>query len=507
MSVTRKVHVVRCTDAPQDDPTNYSRFVDVLVLDAIALLGPNGEEFVFDCAAKHAVPTIIDDTGDGESRTPGNPTRLSHMERLRNADDDTLFLDMEILDAFALCGPNGAETLFDMRNPGATNIVDNTDLNLGQIVAAASRRAHVLKIEPSDKPTTQEIMQGATPANPTPGTSGDYLAVLVLDAIAFGGPIGASEGGDPTAELRANGEMLLLAGNSDLSDSQLWNDTTQYDADGNPPVNDDPHIYVRFPVVDGVASGSPWLGSNPTSDQNPDRSGPLCQGLLWQVINASGTPLVVISVVSVPPGGPPVSWGHGAGTLVLLNDPITLPPGLPFNYGSPPFGPTVADLKFDTSGGNTVTITPKFIQQTGVSGEQAIKWEDQSAVGEQFGGSAGANAGDYQIINLSGLVRAVKALEPDAVKGSVQFKFQVDLGPADANKFPFTIQIQTFGSATKFQQSPDSAFLKAAGGIKAADTYNSSFGKSGLGYNFIVTIDMSTLKISVNAFANSGSGF
>jgi hypothetical protein len=503
MSVTRKVHVVRCTDAPQDDPTNYSRWVDVLVLDAIALLGPSGKEFVFDCAAKNAVPTIIDNTGDGASRTPGNATRLSHMERLTNADDSTLFLDVEILDAFALRGPNGAETVFDMRKPGATNIVDNTDLNLGQTVADASRRAHVFKIEPSDQPTTQELMQGATPANPTSGTSGTYLAVLVMDAVAFSGPIGASEkdGGDPIAELRANGEMLLLAGNSDFANSASWNDTTQYDDKGAPPVNSDPHIYVRFPTVGGSVSGSPWLGSNPTSDQNPDRSGPLCQGLLWQIINASDTPIFTVSVVvTVPPGdvGGTIPWGSVTADTCILN-PFLLAAE---DTDSIPLGFSKPD--------RTVSLTKGadgWLAQTACTGPNAkdlsnVMGPGIFASGSNFDGPVdGTRFGDYWISNIKGLQRSL-----GQTGGSIQFQMNLEYGPADANKFQYTIQFATWAGTTEWKQDAKTFYLMGGKSGKAspADSNTSSWQQQSPNIFFDITIDLSTLKLTVSGSNHNG---
>lgn len=272
MTVTRRIHVVRIKN-PNDKGNTY---VDVAVLDAIGIRTASGdealfevmafsgdqddasaassgaEERVYDMPAANAAPLIVDSTGDGSAK--GDPkdagakfSRKSHMKRLTNKTNPNQFIDVEILDAVALKGPNGSEVALIMpQGTSKAMVLDATGSQLNVPAGPDTTRAlHVIKLKSGD------------PKIPGSGDPKKFLLVERTDKIAFKGPNGH--------------EFLLTAPNDDDASA---NDTTNYslDDDGNatvPPDNTDPNPYVVFPPD----SQGPFLGADvPTN-----------QGLLWWI--------------------------------------------------------------------------------------------------------------------------------------------------------------------------------------------------------------------------------
>ena len=293
-TTTRRTHVVRI---PVAGDAGYiasgGAWIDVEVLDAIGLETPDGDEELFevmqvsdadettennntagsggqqrvyDCSAANAVPLIVDNTGDGNGKSPTNPTRSSHMKRLASDPtnpDSGQYLDAEILDGFVLKGPNGSELLLYMPDKAAVPaVVDPTGNDL--TVAAGvntTRSLHVEKV--IDKVTT--IVNGSITSVADDPTK--FILVEKTDAIAFKGP---------------NGEEFLVyaPNNADTTDTTDNNDTTRYVADpwthtSVPPPNTDPDLYIFFPTN----TGGPFLG----------KKSPISQGLLWWIKAAGET--------------------------------------------------------------------------------------------------------------------------------------------------------------------------------------------------------------------------
>jgi hypothetical protein len=241
MGTSRVVHVVRCKN-----PKNSQMYVDVKVIDAIGYQTVNGDTGMFYCPAKSAVPLIVDNTGDGNGVTSGNPSRASHMVRLTGSTDPSMVIDVEVLDAIAFQSVNGMQFMLTMA-PGGEFIVDNTDGNLANAVDDASRGLHVVKL--------------AAPAA-SGATSPTALYVKRLDAVAFES---------------VSGEQNLIF---QPGDGPNEIDATIYNSDGSPPDNADPNIYVAWPqkVNGGQGTSGPYLGKNIGTDQ----------GLLWWIVGATG---------------------------------------------------------------------------------------------------------------------------------------------------------------------------------------------------------------------------
>jgi hypothetical protein len=257
MAFTRKSHQVRVKH-----PSTPEIWADVEVLDAVALRLPNGKEVLYQVPAAVAVACIRDDTGDGQARgQPQGCSRVSHMVRLTNPDDESQFFDVEVLDAFALRGPNGEEIALLMPEDGAREaIVDDTGSGVG--IPASANTTRVLRAV-----KIAELVDGPgstasdDPAYPSGEITDNFALSLRTEALAMRGPNGAES------------VLLIPAAGSDA------NDTTSYtfDDQGNkvPPDNSDPNVYVYFPED----SAGPWLGAG----------APIKQGPLWWIKRLNGT--------------------------------------------------------------------------------------------------------------------------------------------------------------------------------------------------------------------------
>jgi hypothetical protein len=224
---TRQAHVVRITD-----PNDSSQYVDVKVIDTITYVGPDGVETCLDVRPANVNPLIIDDTGSGLGRFTYNPTRKSHIEVIRNPDDSTQFLAVEVLDALSFDLPNGEERILWFPKDSSNAYVTNGGFSSGSFTRAAHR------VTVSNTGTDQVI------------------TVQETDSITYHGPNGA--------------EMAMVNPRSGAAETLV---PSGYTPGGTvtPPPNSDLNPYVKF------VGGGPWLGKNVFVDQGP----------LWEIVNAS----------------------------------------------------------------------------------------------------------------------------------------------------------------------------------------------------------------------------
>jgi len=318
MAITHRSHVVRIKN-PND---NGLTFVDVEVLDAVAIQTAGGDEALFevmtqgstefssevydadimggceercyDTTAANAVPFVIDNTGDGNQKGYSEAsTRKSHMVRLTGMTDPTQFFDAEILDAFVLKGPDGSEMLLNMPvgNSNAA-ITDNTSSDLGIPATSNTTRAcHIVKLFDTPAPGVTDTTK--------------FLLVQMTDAIAFKAPNGM--------------EFLLEVPNNSAPADTI--DTTVYSSDpvtsqnNVPPANTDPDPYVFFPP----GSAGPFLGAGQMVNQ----------GLLWWIKNVGYTnnvwywyypdqQVMDFSYFGTPPEDADPSWSYRG--FMLLPD-------------------------------------------------------------------------------------------------------------------------------------------------------------------------------------------
>ena len=311
MVITRSTHTVRVTN-----PNNTTLWVDVEVLDQVAFIGPNSEEFMYDLRADSAIPYVLDDTGDGGA-TIGDPatcSRKSHMTRLVGIDDTTQILDVEVLDAIAFKGPNNAEFVLKMPQTSIKEaVIDNTGSGFGvPATATTTRVVHIAEIsERTDGTTSNTDDSGQSPSAPA---TGRIIIVKRVDAIAFVGP--------------NKSEWLMLIPKRAASNK----DTTAYkmDTNGNrvPPENTDPNPYIRWPQT----SAGQWVSG---AHVPPKPDAPIvAQGPFWWIGHSQAQTIGVLQFsytlagpTDVPFLAKLTSQGFGLSAQDLSTlEPITLPP-------------------------------------------------------------------------------------------------------------------------------------------------------------------------------------
>lgn len=223
VAFTRRTHVVRCNDnsGPNGTRGKSGQSVDVEVLDAIAFRTINGEEVILNVTAENCSPFIVDDTGDGSDKSPANPTRRTHMERIQSDSDKTQFFDIEVLDAIAFTDANGTEWILDMPKSGV-NPFEKTEGTGG---SDTTRRTHVEKI-------------GLPVIDGRQADKKFSMSIERCDDIAF---------------RTTNGrEMILVCPSADdgSADRASTHITPEgYDPNDEsivPPDNTDPDIYIKF---------------------------------------------------------------------------------------------------------------------------------------------------------------------------------------------------------------------------------------------------------------------
>lgn len=307
-NTTRTIHKVRVKN-----PNNKTMYVDVVVVDAISVRGPNGDETVYKTKAEDAVPFIKDTTGDVDTGNvqPSHPTRKSVIQRFTNPQDSSQFIDAEILTAVAYKGPNGQETLLHMPTSGIdAYVVDTTDNGLGTRPSKSStRKLNVVEIDEITGNPNAGSVNSQQPGYPVlPGGGTQTARKLLIEqtwAVATKGPNGK--------------EILLLTPLHEGSWGTNIEDTTTYvpDPDNNfalgPPDNPDPNPYVVWPATGGPSNKGPngaWLGVKT----------PLSQGPLWYIESVStpfnpilpqGFPFTV--TVNLWWGQPPTAGWDGNG--------------------------------------------------------------------------------------------------------------------------------------------------------------------------------------------------
>lgn len=359
---TRTTHTVRCKSA------DGRFFADVEILDAVALLLPNGYEISYKLTA--ASPTIIDATGDGNGKDAGTQaTRLSHMKRLTGIAEPAQFFDAEICYAFTVTGPNNTQHgIWCPPTVAKGAITDNTGSGLGVPVSAGSttRAQHVVKL-------TQQLGGGQQ-------NTASYTLALLTDVVAFEGPppFGMpyvdETNPDGPADLPELDQSLPLWGeqhglrfvnpstviNGALVPSAKCNDTTIYVTDPQtgervPPDNKDPNVYIFFPV----GTGGPFLGAGQAIDMGPIwwlRQVGVNVNVWYWFISPVQQPKAW-SYFGEPPEGASPKWGYRGWTL-LPDFPVSWI--LSVNYPLVPIGtygaPNIETAASGTISGGSITV-------------------------------------------------------------------------------------------------------------------------------------------------------
>ena len=313
-AITRVIHKVRVTN-----PANGA-WVQVVVVDETAIIGPNGQEDIYVVSPAGAVPYIFDTTGDlGTQGNSAQCSRVSYLRRLTGSADPSQMLDAEVLTGFAARGPNGIELGLTLAQGSAgALIIDTTGNGLGVDpgMTATSRALHVAAIyEQSDGTSTNTDSGGSTA-----GGTGRFLLTEKSDAVACRGPNG--------------NEYAIVAPDS----AAFVRDITAYttDAAGNqvPPENADPNHYVVWPAE----SAGPWLGAGVPSAQGP----------LWWIEKASSPVSGTIAIHIIGETSNTVQTPAWDGNL---NEPApgTVLPGSTSPGGSAPPGPPLCTQYLTTA--------------------------------------------------------------------------------------------------------------------------------------------------------------
>lgn len=254
MSVTRRSHIVRISDAPKGDPPSDT-YVDMEILDSIAFRIEGNREVILDFKGGKIKPYIVDDTGDGNGKTPDDGTRRSHMKRITDKKSGNFF-DVEVLDCIAFRDQNGEEWILNLPSTNAS------PFNISTGAKGDTRRTH-----------NEKIAQDRTQKDP----KDNYLTIERTDKVAF--------------RTISGKEMIIdMASNDDPFSPNPRATTITTPANYNPnsdevipPPNTDDNVYAFFPK-----------GGNPfTADEK------ISQGMLWWIRKANaGTAYVLITVIA-----------------------------------------------------------------------------------------------------------------------------------------------------------------------------------------------------------------
>jgi hypothetical protein len=239
---TRRTHVVRIPKDEKDPDNNY---IDVEVLDAVAFKGPMGEDLVLNFKQENVSVWCDDDTGGGNERHEGQPTRRSHMERKRGPNG--MMLDVEVLDAIAFKNKMGEEYILNLPSSKSSKHSTNDTSDGG----ANTRRTHTEKISDGFKKDAKE-----------------FTKIVRTDQVAFRTVLGKEmvikmpSGDDPNQS------------EPERANTYIWSprgyDPTN-DKGPKPPLNKDKNIYVSWPKN----TSGPWLGD--------DEDARVSQGMLWWI--------------------------------------------------------------------------------------------------------------------------------------------------------------------------------------------------------------------------------
>jgi hypothetical protein len=287
---SRVIHQVRCRS-----PHDSQIYVDVAVIDAISVKGPDDQEIVLATKASLATPFIKDDTGDGNGKGEArNATRCSHMERVKSTDDDTQKFDIEVLDALCFTPPKvdtpsdttsdnenlhglldsgqygGAQRVLAMpAKDAALLVVDKTGLGLDHSESSPTRSGHINLV--TEKGNTDDKTDGIRDAGDTvPPTQLAWAATFKVDGLSIKGPNGAL--------------VALILPPSGIDEQDSTQMTTDPDTgEPCPPDNADPNVYIGWP------KDSDSQGTNVGNPQN-DTTGkhePIDMGILWYIKKVS----------------------------------------------------------------------------------------------------------------------------------------------------------------------------------------------------------------------------
>lgn len=267
---TRRTHLVRVWQVPPAGATGAAGaapgasgsgwWLDFEVLDAISFYRENGLEVVISCNTKKAVPYIVDDTGDGNAKTPSaaDATRRSHMTTVGasgasgGASGASPSFDVEVIDAAAFRDQNNEEWL--LVNPSAKSVPYDVTDGTGGSAENTTRRCHDEWKTPVKSDGTFGVPNTGVNAGAS-GATDDYLTVQRTDVMAFRGP--------------NNEEIVISSPSSDFDEGDppplhgtglqpgpraqtyVWSPQGTYDVTSPnspmPPANSDPHVYAFFP--------------------------------------------------------------------------------------------------------------------------------------------------------------------------------------------------------------------------------------------------------------------
>src|SRR6185369_11441110 len=245
-------------------------------------------------------------------------TRIVHQVRIKNPNDDTMYIDVKVLDAIQFKGPNGQAMVLRFDEDIRPTIKDDTgDGNEVDGGAEPTRLSHMVRVTGEDDDSM-------------------FFDVEVLDMLSFKGPNGKRGilRMDATPGVKVNDEAglgIVSTGRTrkahskkitDKDDTEtapededtnwlaaLWPDGFSYigengqqsvlltpdvqeddrtnfvtDDNGNqaPPDNTDANHYVKWPDDDTI--NGPWVKRTTTQLGVPH------QGMLWWIVNAAGAP-------------------------------------------------------------------------------------------------------------------------------------------------------------------------------------------------------------------------
>lgn len=287
---SRRTHIVRISmdDPPTPSGEQPTSYIDVEVLDAISFRDDRDKEMVLNLKASEASPWITDNTGGGNGKQPGDPTRRSHM-KLITGDDPTQQLYVEVVDAIAFRGENGDEWILDMGKTSDSPVVfDTTD---GSGDTTATRRVH-----------NEKISGDLTDPNPT-----SYLTVQRNDNIAF-------------REIMGREMIIKCASNDDPLSSSPRASTFMTPQGYNP--QDTSASAVVPPSLAASGDQSVYIARVKGSSGYMTGSPKIQQGPFWWIRNvSSGGTWIVLSITAgaannnpTPPGFPEVTFDFGDDT-------------------------------------------------------------------------------------------------------------------------------------------------------------------------------------------------
>jgi hypothetical protein len=255
---------------------------------------------------------------------------------------------------------------------------------------------------------------------------------------------------------------------------------------------------------------------------NVDVAAPIELGFLSSLKDISfppRTPLFVLQfTVFAPSTSPlvPTKWPTALNSCEALFLDTETSPDWVLEGTPPPQGPnppTGVTFAAPVIGPPNLKISTAFFNQTSGGKNSASIFDPQTGnyiVGASFGQSLAAHQStSWALINLAGVQQVEFAKDSvggvDVNKeGFIGFKFQGNFGPADANKYPFFVNMQVLRGATSFTRNANGVLVPTTG--NTIGTYTTTFNNSPLStvVDFWVTIKISSLAMTVKSLVAPG---